>query len=154
MKSLKSQKGYSLVEVGIGIVIISIFMVYSITMIRGTFNTYRYIEQKNIAMSYILKAVEKELLDDSTGLDLNITDGVSTTKIIEQTPTKTITSTTIPNNNMVIYTTVEALADKNGVSYADSKVKLLTVTAEFYLKKSDASSKRELEIKTLKIGRD
>ena len=47
---LKSQRGYSLVEVGVGLVLISIFMVCGVTMLKGTYNTYRLVEQKNIAM--------------------------------------------------------------------------------------------------------
>ncbi|MBQ9279679.1 MAG: type II secretion system protein [Clostridia bacterium] len=154
MKNIKSQKGYSLVEVGIGIVIISVFMLCSLTMIRGTYNTYRYIEQKNIAMSYLIKGVEKELLYGVDGVDISITDNPANTVVTTNTTSKKVTVTTIPNNNMVLTTTLESLPSKNGRNYATSDVKLLTAKIEFYLKKGDASSKRELTLETIKIGGD
>ena len=132
IKNLKLQKGYSLVEVGIGIVIIAVFMLCSLTMIRGTYNTYRYIEQKNIAMSYLIKGVEKELLEGVSGVDISITDNPSDTSVIEENATRKVTVTNIPVHNMILTTTVESLGTKNGVNYASSRVKILTATIEFY----------------------
>lgn len=147
--NLKSQKGYSLLEAGVGLVIIAIFMVCGVTMLKGTYNTYRLVEQKNIALSYLLKGTEKELLDDAV---INITDNPANTTVTENTSHRKVTVTNIPTNNMVLTTVLEVLPSQNGISYEDSEVKLLTSTIEFYIRNDDESSKRELKLQTLKIG--
>ena len=147
--NLKSQRGYSLLEAGVGLVIIAIFMVCGVTMLKGTYNTYRLVEQKNIALSYLLKGTEKELLDDAV---INITDNPANTTVTENTDYRKVTVTNIPTNNMVLTTVLEVLPSQNGISYEDSEVKLLTSTIEFYIRNDDESSKRELKLQTLKIG--
>lgn len=145
---LKSQKGYSLIEVGVGLILISIFMTCAISMLSGTCSNYRLIEQKNIAMSYLIKAMECELMDIE---DYSITDNPADTRVVEDVEGKKVTLTEIKKYNLVVTTTLENLPPKNGVSYDDSKVKMLTASVQFYTKKSDPSSKRTLELQTLKI---
>ena len=148
--NFKSQKGYSLLEVGVGLVIITIFMVCGVTMLKGTYNTYRVVEQKNIALSYLLRGTEKELLDSDA---INVTDDPNNTIVTEDTPSRKVIVTEIKANNMKLTTVVEPLPPKNGINYSDSEVKLLTSTIEFYIRNnSDESSKRELKLQTLKIG--
>ena len=147
--NFKSQKGYSLLEIGVGLILITIFMISGVTMLKGTYNTYRYIEQQNVVMNYLIRAVEKELLENA---NFEITDNPADTVIKENTSAKKVTVTTIDEHNLIITTTVEILPPKNGRSYANSDVKLLTSNAEFYLKKNDQSTRRTLTLKTLKIG--
>lgn len=147
----KSNKGYSLLEIGVGLVIITIFMIYSISMIRATFTTYSAIEQKNIALSYLIKGTERELLDND---DLNITSNPLNTVVTEDSVFRKVTVTTISTNNMTLTTVVEPLPSRNGVSYVNKDIRIVTSTVEYYLKKGDPSSRRELVLKTLKIGGD
>ena len=147
--NLKSQKGYSLLEIGVGLILITIFMISGVTMLKGTYNTYRYIEHQNIVMNYLIKSVESELLDNA---NFEITDNPADTVVVENTTARKTIVTTVSKHNLVITTTLEILPPKNGKSYATSDVKLLTSNAEFYLKKNDQSSKRILTLKTLKIG--
>lgn len=144
----KSQKGYSLIEVGIGLILISIFMACAISMLSGTCANYRLIEQKNVAMSYLIKAMECELLGTE---DYFITDDSGDTRVIEDSENKKVTLTQVKQYNLTVTTTLESLPPKNGVSYDDSKVKLLTGTVKFYTKKSEPSSERIIELQTLKI---
>lgn len=144
----KSQKGYSLVEVGVGLVLISIFLSCAISMLSGTCANYRLVEQKNIAMSYLIKAVESELIGIE---DYSITDDPADTRVIEDENGKRTTLTEVKNYNLTVTTTIENLPPKNGVSYDDSKVKLLNAEVQFYTKKNDPSSKRTIELKTLKV---
>ena len=146
---LKSQKGYSLLEIGVGLILITIFMICGVTMLKGTYNTYRFIEQQNTAMNYLIRAVERELLDNA---NFTITDNASDTVVQENTNTRKVTVTDIKKHNLIITTTVEILPAKNGKSYVDSNVKTLTANAEFFTRKNDQSSRRVLTIKTLKIG--
>lgn len=147
--NLKSNKGYSLLEIGVGLILITIFMISGVTMLKGTYNTYRYIEQQNIVMNYLIRATEKELLENA---NFTVTDNPSETVVKENTSGRRVTVTTINKHNLVITTTEEILPPKNGKSYANSGVKLLTSNAEFYMKKGDPSSRRTLVLKTLKIG--
>ena len=149
--NLKSQKGYSLIEVGVGLVIITIFMICGVTMLRGTYSTYRLVEQKNMAMSYLIKSIERELIE---GEEINITENPADTVIEENSEYRKVVVTNIPASNMKLTTVLEILPSKNGKSYEDSQVKLLTSTIEFYIRKNDESSKRELTLQTLKIGGD
>ena len=147
--NLKSQKGYSLLEIGVGLILITIFMICGVTMLRGTYNTYRFIDQQNIVMNYLIRAVEKELLESA---NFEITDSPADTAIQENTNARKVVVTRVDEHNLVITTTVEILPARNGKTYANSQVKLLTSNAEFYTKKDDPSSKRILTLKTLKIG--
>ena len=153
--NLKSQKGYSLLEIGVGLVIIVVFMYYSVTMLKATYNTYRYIEQRNIIMTYLVKSIENELLDD---IEMPITSNPANTQVQENTRLKKVVVTTIPavsdliTTNTVITTTVEVLPTKDGKSYVDSPVKLVTSEAVYYIRTSDPTSRRTMTLQTLKIG--
>ena len=144
----RSQKGYSLLEIGVGLILITIFMTCGVTMLKGTYNTYRYIEQRDLAMNYLIQSVEHELLPS---VNFSVTGDDSNTVVHENTPSRKVTITEVPNRNFKITTTVENLPNKNGVSYAGSKVKLLTSDIEFFIRKGDESSRRVLTLKTLKI---
>ena len=76
------------------------------------------------------------------------------TVITENTKSRKVTVTTIEANNMIVTTILETLPSKDGKNYEDSKVKLLTSSVEFYIRKNDPSSKRVIELQTLKIGGD
>ena len=146
--NLKSQKGYSLLEIGVGLILITIFMISGVTMLKGTYNTYRYIEQRDLAMYYLVQSVEREFIDNANFI---LTDDPANTKIEENTPSRKVTVTEVPGHNFKITTTLENLPPKNGVSYANSRVKLLTSDIEFFIRKNDESSRRILTLKTLKI---
>ncbi len=153
--NLRSQKGYSLLEIGVGLIIIVVFMYYSVTMLKATYNTYRLVEQKNVIMTYLIKSVENELLDE---IEMPITSDPNNTRVVENTPLKKIVETIVPagsdliTTNTVITTTVEILPARGGKNYDDSEVKLVTSTAEFYIRNSDPTSKRTMTLQTLKIG--
>lgn len=147
--NIKSQKGYSVLEIGVGLIIISIFMVCSVTMLKGTYENYRLVEQNNLAISYAIKGVERELLKGSRVIEIT-EDPLDTVETREGN--KEISVTKIDANNMTLTTIVEPLPEKNGKSYETSKVKLVTSSVEYYLKKNDESTKKILELQTLKIG--
>ena len=146
--NFKSQRGYSLLEIGVGLILITIFMISGVTMLKGTYNTYRYIEQRDLAMHYLVQSVERELLDNANFI---LTHDPANTTIEENTPGRKVTVTKVPGHNFLITTTLENLPPKNGVSYANSRVKLLTSDIEFFIRNQDESSRRILTLKTLKI---
>ncbi len=63
--SLKSQKGYSLIEIGIGILILTVFLISSMALFNGCYNTYRRIQQRNVATNLAVKNMEEVLQTDA-----------------------------------------------------------------------------------------
>ena len=78
----KSNAGYSLIEIGIALVIVGIFMTSSITLLSASNENYRMIEQRNIALSYAIKVIEAAQLSNS---EINIDDGYTLLWIINAT---------------------------------------------------------------------
>ncbi len=146
---LNSQKGYSVLEVGIGLIIITVFLIAGITMLKGTYANYRLVEQKNIAMTYLIKGIERELLSDS--LTLEVIDDLNKTVTVESTENREVKVTNIDANNMILTTTFEKLTNKDGKDYSNSRIRLITASIEFYTSKNDPSTRRVIELKTYKI---
>lgn len=63
--NLKSKKGYSLVEIGVGILILTVFLICSIALFNGCYNTYRMIQQRNIAINLAVSNMESLLQTDA-----------------------------------------------------------------------------------------
>lgn len=66
--NLKSQKGYSLIEIGVGVIIITVYLASSTALFNGCFNTYRAIQQRNYVINYAISRVEKALQEDADTL--------------------------------------------------------------------------------------
>lgn len=130
---LKSQSGYSLIEVGIALIVVAIFMVSSLTLLAGSNENYRRIEQRNLAMSYAIKTIEAMQLNDL---------GIS----VEEIKNKALLE-----NNMTIKTNIENLPIKDGIDYGN-KVQIITANVEYNIKSNDTGSKKVLTLKTLKVN--
>lgn len=61
---LKSNKGYSLIEIGVGILILTVFLLISIGLFNGCYNNYRRIKQRNIATDRAIYYMENMLQTD------------------------------------------------------------------------------------------
>lgn len=66
--SMKSKKGYSLIEVAVGILILTVFLICSAALFNGAYNTYRMIQQRNLATNLAVKNMEELLQTDSNVL--------------------------------------------------------------------------------------
>lgn len=130
---IKSESGYSLIEIGIALVVVGIFMVSSITLLSASNENYRRIEQRNIAMSYAMKTIEAMQLNDV---------GISIDEIANKASVE---------NNMVITTDIENLPPKDGISYG-SKVQIITANVKYHIKSNDAGSEKTLTLKTLRVN--
>ncbi len=62
---MKSNKGYSLIEIGVGILILAVFMLVSIGLFNGCYTNYRRIKQRNIAIDSAVKYMEDMIQTDS-----------------------------------------------------------------------------------------
>ena len=63
--NLKSKKGYSLIEIGVGILILTVFLICSVALFNGCYNTYRMIQQRNLAVNLAVSNMEDLLQTDS-----------------------------------------------------------------------------------------
>lgn len=63
--NLNSNKGYSLIEIGIGILILTAFLICSMALFNGCYNTYRMIQQRNIAINQAVTSMEALLQKDA-----------------------------------------------------------------------------------------
>lgn len=129
----KSDKGYSLIEIGIALVVVGIFMVSSLTLLAGSNENYRMIEQRNVALSYAMKTIEAMQLADA---------GLSVEEIKNNAMTE---------NNMEITIDIENLPPKDGVDYRN-KVQIITANVSYHIKSNDAGSVKTLTLKTLKVN--
>ncbi len=129
--NLRSNKGYSLVEVGVALVIVTIFMVISISLLSASNDNYRRIEQKNIALSYAMQAIETIQLENK---EISL-DEVKHKALVQ--------------NNMQIDTNIETLPPKDGINVG-GKVLLVTVNVQYNVSK--ASAPATLTLKTLMVN--
>ena len=65
---IKSNRGYSLIEIGVGILILTVFLIYSIGMFNGCYNNYRWIKARNLALDRAVYHIENLLSTDSDEL--------------------------------------------------------------------------------------
>lgn len=62
--NFKSQKGYSLIEIGVGILIITVLLACSTSLFNGCFNIYRAVQQRNYVVSHAVSNLERLLQSD------------------------------------------------------------------------------------------
>ena len=65
---MKSQKGYSLIEIVFGIVIITLFLLTTGSLINASFANYYLILQRNEAMEIAIQKMEEVLNSDKSEL--------------------------------------------------------------------------------------
>lgn len=124
--NLKSKKGYSLIEIAIGLAIITIFIACTGSLINASFTNYRLLLQRNEALDFAIKEMENVLQSDET----NVSD------------------VGFAENSMNARVKVEKV--KNGNKVYDDKVFLVTVNVE-YKRTSKSTEKYNIELKSLKI---
>ena len=61
----KSKRGYSLIEIGVGVLILTVFLICSIALFNGCYNTYRMVQQRNLATNLAVSNMESLLQTNS-----------------------------------------------------------------------------------------
>lgn len=92
--NLKSKKGYSLVEIGVGVLILMVFLICSVALFNGCYNTYRMIQQRNLAMDLAITHMENILQMDKD---------VLTGFFVEELDTNTNKYVLVPNSEFEDY---------------------------------------------------
>lgn len=93
---IKSQKGYSLIEIGVGLLILTVFLICSVALFNGCYNTYRMIQQRNVAVNYAVSAME-----DLLQTDADILTGFFVEVIDENTNNHKVVANTIFRNYVI-----------------------------------------------------
>ena len=76
------QKGYSLIEIVIGLAIILIFLVATGSLVNAAFTNYRLIMQRNEAMAFAISEMENVLTADTVEVsDVGHTDRNMTSRV-------------------------------------------------------------------------
>lgn len=141
--NFKSQKGYSLIEIGVGIIIITVYLASSTALFNGCFNTYRAIQQRNYVINYAISNVEKMLQMDADILapDDDLLDELkasSTDKLLtgEYAVREDVVNGSFINspdtNNMKITTKVRRIPTDGTYAY-DNTVLNVSVLVEYTL---------------------
>ena len=126
---VKSQKGFSLIEIGIALVLSGIFTVSCITLLSASNENYRMIEQRSIALSYAMKAIEASLLSD---VGINIDD---------------IQKKALVENNMQVTVDLEDVLSEDG----NKKLQIVTANVTYHIKSNVAGGEKTLTLKTLNV---
>lgn len=123
---LKSKKGYSLIEIAIGLAVITIFLACTGSLINASFTNYRLLLQRNEALDFAIREMETTLQSEETVIgDVGFSE-----------------------NSMNARVKVEKI--KNGNKVYDDKVFLVTVNVE-YKRTPNSTEKYNVELKSLKI---
>ena len=125
---LNSQKGFSLVEIGIALLISGIFMVCCIVLLSASNENYRRIEQRSLALSYAIKAIEAVNLN-AVGIDL---DDIKKQASVQ--------------NNMEVIVEIEDVVSKDG----NKKLQIITANVLYPVKSNLPDDERAtLTLQTL-----
>ena len=123
---MSSNKGYSLIEIAIGLAIIAIFLLCTGSLINASYTNYRLILQRNEALDFAISEMENVLQSDEA----------------------TIADYGFTKNSMNARVTVEKI--KEGSKVYDDKVFLVKVNIE-YSKTPQSEEKYNIELQSLKI---
>lgn len=123
---MKSQKGYSLIEIAIGLAIITIFLSCTGSLVNASFTNYRLLLQRNEALDFAIREMEKVLQADDV---IPGNSGYS-------------------ENDMTARINIDNVRDGNKVY--DDKVYIVTVNIE-YSRTATSTDKYNIELKSLKV---
>lgn len=126
---IKSEKGFSLIEIGIALILSAIFTVACVTLLSASNENYRMIEQRSIALSYAIKSIEAMQLE-KVGINL---DDIKQKALVE--------------NNMEISVDIEDVLSKDG----NKKLQILTANVTYHIKSNVAGGEKTLTLKTLNV---
>lgn len=135
---MNSKKGYSLIEIVIGLVVITLFLVTTGSLVNAAYTNYRLVLQRNEALDYAINRMENILKQPGDmGLSLATTDRVYTEEEV------------IKEGIMKVTTTVDKVKKEDNTSYSD---KLLIVTVDVQYKKASSDTKEyHLKLESLKV---
>ena len=137
---MRSKKGYSLIEIAVGIAIITIFLLCTGSLVNASFTNYRMVVQRNEAMGLAIREMENILQNGlSEEAKATLQDGANTN--YEYVTTE---------NAMTVTVNIDKIASE-GKIYDDTVFKA-TVNVE-YSKTENGTQKYNLELQSLVIDK-
>lgn len=159
---IKNNRGYSLIEIGIGLLIITIFSIFSLALFNGCYNNHHVIQQRNIALSHAINTMEKILQTQSLAA-LGFEDNMlSRTSILQAAKSATSEERLEGNyavpedekiqldNNMAVTTKYRRVPTTSANEAMDNTVLKVSVIVEYKVRVNDTQS-RTIELESLKI---
>lgn len=140
---MESQKGYSLVEIVIGLAIILIFIYSTGSLINASYTNYRLVLQRNEAMDFAINEMEKMLGESG---DKIIEDYMG--KYSEDSSNVVISDVGYTKNSMEARTRIEKV--KSGQKIYDDKVFIVSVNVS-YSRTANDTKKYNLQLQSLKV---
>ena len=137
---MKSKKGYSLIEIAVGIAIITIFLLCTGSLVNASFTNYRMVVQRNEAMGLAIREMENVL---QNGLS-------EEAKAILQDGANTNYEYVITENAMTVTVDIDKIT--SGALVYDDTVFKVTVNVE-YSKTENGTQKYNLELQSLVIDK-
>ncbi len=128
---MHNEKGFSLIEIGIALVLAGIFLFSSITLLSASNENYRRIEQRSIALSYAMKAIEVTRLKDA-GLSL------------EEVKNKALV-----DNNMEVDVDIQNVVSSDGTK----EIQILTANVIYHVKSNVTGELQTLSLQTLHVNK-
>lgn len=126
---MKSQKGYSLIELAIGLSLFTIFLVCTGSLINASYTNYRLIAQRNEALDYAIAQMEGILAQDK----------------IDASTIGTPISTSYNNMDGEVL-----IKNADGTTEYTDKVFLVTVDVK-YKRTPKSTDEYHLQLKSLKV---
>ena len=123
---MNAKNGYSLIEIAIGLAIITIFLVCTGSLINASYTNYRLILQRNDAMDFAIEEMENVLRSDNV----------------------TVSDVGYEKNEMEARVTIEKIKDGNRIY--DDKVFLVTVNVMFHKTPKDPEV-QSIKLQSLKV---
>ena len=167
MKSnkFKSEKGYSMIEIGIGLLIIAVFTIFSITIFNGCYNNHTVIKQRNIAISHAVREMERILQEKDLKVlgfegmieDESILDAAMSASAAERAEGYyAVPEDTTENieNNMIRVTSYRRVPTLNSNEAMDNTVLKVNIKVGYKTRaNADESARRYVELESLKVTR-
>ena len=159
----KNTHGYSMIEIGIGLLIIMIFSIFSLGLFNGCYNNHHVIQTRNLALKYATQTMENILQSDLSSLGFtssmtsrsNILSACSAASALDRAEGNYAVpedETIDVNKNITITTKYRRIPTTSGSEAYDNTVIKVSVIANYKIKTNDTEA-RTLELESIKVTR-
>lgn len=151
---MKSQKGYSLVEIVIGLVVLTLFLVTTSSLMTASYNNYRLVLQRNIAIEKAISQTEEIIaMTSEEWEDFKVEHGVDA---MGDEP-ETLDDIVDEDTYMITRITTQYLYE-DGLIYPCTEIIAIDVlfpkTPKMAIESPDGEGYLNVSLKTIKIARE
>lgn len=158
---MKNQKGYSMIEIGVGLLIIAIFSIFSVALFNGCYNNHNVIKRTNIALSHAINEMETILQKDYDNLGFTLSmierDDILTACSNATADERAEGKYAVPDdetidvdNDMTATIQYRRVPTSSSSQAYDNTVMKIIVTVNYKIRANDAVA-RTLQLETIKL---